>query len=126
MPMKRPRATFAPSHPTRAEHTNPLLALLTLLPSLPITRTGAIDFKRSNPTVLMQIVDHAEQSVESLNLGLSAVGNIWAFAAPEIEDGTVPLGSVEAIGWLLATLSECAASLMVLSAECRRAAGAVA
>lgn len=32
---------------------------------------------------------------------------------------------VESIGWLLATLAECAASLLVLSAACRQAAPAL-
>ena len=69
----------------------------------------------------MEIAEHAETSVKVINLGLAALGNVLPYAAPEIEDGTIAMGTVEALGWLLAELSEVAVSCLVLSAECRQA-----
>ena len=59
--------------------------------------------------------------MQALNLGLAAIGNLWALASDSIDDGTVPIGCVESLGWTIQMLSDLCASLMVLAAQCRNA-----
>jgi hypothetical protein len=94
--------------------------LLVRLPLLKTKRSGEIDFKRSPAALLGEIALHAGDSVQALNLGLAAVGNLWAIAAVEIDDGTIPMEAVESFGWMLSVLSECSAALLVLGAECQQ------
>lgn len=118
---KRASSTFAPLCPERPEHVNPLRELLVRLPLLKTSAGGALNLPGSPGTVVLEVAEHAEATAQALNLGLAALGNLWALASAEIEDGTVPMDCVESLGWLIAMLSECAASLMVLAVECRRA-----
>ena len=119
--MSASRARFQVEKLERREHERPLRELLVLLPRLTTDSSGGLDLLTSPPDLLAQIADHAETTVQVLNLGLAAVGSILPFAAPEIEDGTVAMGTVEALGWLLAELSSVSASVLVLAAECRHA-----
>ena len=105
----------------RPEHERPLRDLLVLLPQLVTDTSGRLDLLASSPSLVLEIAEHAEASVKVINLGIAALGNVLPYAAPEIEDGTIAMGTVEALGWLLAELSEVAVSCMVLSAECGRA-----
>jgi hypothetical protein len=95
--------------------------LLVLLPQLATDTSGRLDLLASSPSLVLEIAHLAETSVKVINLGIAALGSVLPYAAPEIEDGTVAMGTVEALGWLLAELSEVAASCLVLSAECRQA-----
>jgi hypothetical protein len=106
---------------TRPEHERPLRDLLVRLPQLATDASGRLDLPASSPSLVLEIAEHAETSVKVINLGIAALGNVLPYAAPEIEDGTIAMGTVEALGWLLAELSEVAASCLVLSAECRQA-----
>lgn len=103
------------------EHERPLRDLLVLLPQLATDTNGRLDLLASSPSLVSEIAQHAETCVKVINLGISALGNIIPYAAPEIEDGTVAMGAVEALGWLLAELPEVAVTCLALSAECRQA-----
>lgn len=116
-------ATFRVQPPLRAEHERALRDLLVRLPQLATDASGHPDFLASSPSLVLEIAEHAETTAKVINLGIAAVGNFLPYAAPEIEDGTIAMGTVEALGWLLAELSEVAASCLVLSAECRQARG---
>lgn len=117
----RPTSKFSPNSPNRPDHANPLRELLVRLPLLKSTPVSGMNLAASPPELVHEIAAHAEQTIAVLNMGLAAIGNLWALASVDIEDGTVPMDCVESLGWLLSMLSECAASLLVLSAECRRA-----
>ena len=71
--------------------------------------------------LLLEVAEHAEDTVQALNLGLAAIGNLWALASVSIDDGNVPMGCVESLGWTIQMLSDLCASLMVLAVQCRRA-----
>ncbi|WP_162594488.1 hypothetical protein [Variovorax sp. PBL-E5] len=79
-----------------------------------------MDLRASSPILVREVADRAERAAQALNLGTAAIGAILPFAAPEIEDGTVAMGTVEALGWLLSELGEMGATLLVLAAACRR------
>lgn len=120
-PTRLPKVKFAPASHVRAEHSKPLRDLLVRLPYLHATNDGGLDLLGSSPSLLLELAEDAECCVQALNLGIAAIGNILPYAAPEIEDGTVPMGTVEALGWLLAELGDVAAACGVLAAECRQA-----
>jgi hypothetical protein len=86
-----------------------------------VNEDGAPDYLRSSPSILLELADYADQVAQASSLGIAAVGNVVRYAAPEIEDGTIPIASIEALGWLLSELGEVAAAYGVLAAECRRA-----
>jgi hypothetical protein len=112
---------FAVADLVRQEHERPLRDLIVRLPLLVTDRQGKLDLLGSSPSVVLEIAERAETSVKAINLGIAAVGNLWALAAEDIDDGTVAMGTVEALGWLLCELGELGGSLMVLAAECRQA-----
>jgi hypothetical protein len=118
---RSPRTRFAPVHYARREHEKPLRDLLVNLPYLQTSASGGLNMLGSSQTVVLQIAEQAEACAQALSLGIAAVGTLIPFAAPEIEDGTVPMGTVEAVGWLLSELGEVAAACTVLAAECRQA-----
>ena len=118
---KVPRARFSPSTPLRSEHTRPLRDLMVRLPQLATTQDGKPDLLASSPALRVELVQYAEDCVQAIALGIAAIGSIVPHAAPEIEDGTVPMSTVEALGWLLSELGEVAAACAVLAAECRQA-----
>lgn len=61
----------------------------------------------------MQIAENAEVAMNTIHLGLSAVGQILARAAPEVETGEISGDATEALGWLLAELGDFAATAFV-------------
>jgi hypothetical protein len=105
----------------RAEHEKPLRDLLVRLPQLKVDAQGRLDLLKSSPSLVLEVAEHAETTVQAINLGIAAIGAIISFASAEIEDGTVAMGTVEALGWLLSELGETAAACLVLAAACRRA-----
>ena len=94
--------------------------LVVQLPRLVTDASGGVDFAASDPAVLVKIADDAETAAGVINLGVAAIGNLIAYAAPEVEDGTISSDTVEALGWLLAELGELAARCAVLGMHCRR------
>lgn len=105
---------------------HPVRWLVRSLPLLPTTSRGAIDYATADPILLRQIAEAADTLTRSFHLGTSAIGQLMAHAAPELEDGTVSSDAVEALGWLLSALGEMGAQMAVLALQCARAAAAQA
>lgn len=99
----------------------PMHNLMRLLPRLCAKSDGQPDFKNTSESVLSDIATNADACGKAIHLGLSAVGTLMAYAAPEIEDGTISSDTIEALGWLLAELGELGAVCSVLSVKCARA-----
>jgi hypothetical protein len=114
-------APFAAVDLIRPEHEKPLRDLMVRLPQLVADKKGKLDLLASSPSLVLEVAERAETSVKAINMGIAAVGNLMPYAAPEIEDGTIAMGTVEALGWLLSELGELAATCMALAAECRQA-----
>lgn len=114
-------ASFEVPELRRSEREKPLRDLLVRLPQLNIDRQGKLDLLSSSPSLVLEVAENAETTVRVINLGIAAIGALMPYAAPEIEDGSVAMGTVEALGWLLSELGETAAACMVLAAACRRA-----
>ena len=114
-------APFAAIDLVRPEHEKPLRDLIVRLPRLVTDKQGKLDLLASSPSLVLEVAERAETSVKAINMGIAAVGNLMPYAAPEIEDGTIAMGTVEALGWLLSELGELAATCMALAAECRQA-----
>jgi hypothetical protein len=118
--MKRQPADFAPLVSLLPEHLNPLREVFVRLPLLSTSADGTLDVDSSSPLLVLELAEHAEDTVHALNLGLAAIGNLWALASESIDDGTVPMGCVESLGWMIQMLSDLCASLMVLAVQCRQ------
>jgi hypothetical protein len=100
--------------------SRPLRSLLLLLPLLSAQPGSKVAYGVADPDLLVQLAEDAEAAIGTVQLGSSAIGQLMAHAAPEIEDRTVCSDTVEALGWLLSELNDAAATLMVLMAECRQ------
>lgn len=100
--------------------SRPLRSLLLLLPLLSAQPGSKVAYGEADPDLLVQLAEDAEAVIGTVQLGSSAIGQLMAHAAPEIEDRTVCSDTVEALGWLLSELNDAAASLMVLMAECKQ------
>ena len=100
--------------------SRPLRSLLLLLPLLSAQPGSKVDYGVADPDLLVQLAEDAEAVIGTVQLGSSAIGQLMAHAAPEIEDRTVCSDTVEALGWLLSELNDAAATLMVLMAETRQ------
>lgn len=100
------------------EH-RPARRLLQLLPLLVATSGEVVDYAQTNPAVLAQLADDADVLMSTLQMGVSAVGQLMAHAAPEVEDGSFSSDMVEALGWFLSEVSEISFTLMPLVVTCR-------
>ena len=63
--------------------------LVELLPRLKLNEAGEPDTRATDPEVLGGIIEHASASAAAINLGLSAVGSLMAYAAPQCEDRAI-------------------------------------
>ena len=98
--------------------TRPMRELLLRLPLLPTTPDHRIDYEAADPALLMQLAENAETVMNTINLGLSAVGTILAHASPEV--GSEISGyTIEALGWHIAESADAAAALLSLAHACR-------
>lgn len=79
--------------------------LFELLPRLKLDANGDPDPRATDEVVLKRLATHAQASLAAMNLGMSAVGSLMAYAAPECEDKTISSDAIEALGWLLAELA---------------------
>lgn len=102
------------------ESHRPMRSLLTRLPQLPLTAMQEIDFSAVDLSVLVSLVDDAETTMNTINHGIGAIGHLLAHSAVVIDDGTVGSDSIESLGFLLAEISELAASCRTLASQCRR------
>lgn len=111
----------------RLEHKNsasalehrPARRLLQLLPLLVATPGQVVSYPHVEPALLAQLADDADVLMSTLQMGLSAVGQLMAHAAPEVEDGTFSSDMVEALGWFMSEVSEISFTLMPLVVACR-------
>ncbi len=103
-----------------AEHTftRPTRQLLLRLPLLPTTPDHRIDYEAVDPALLVRLADDAETVVNTISLGLSALGTILAHAASEV-GSEIGGDSIEALGWFIAESSDASATLLSLIAACR-------
>jgi hypothetical protein len=90
------------------------------LPMLPMTGKQEIDFPAADVSLLVAIGDDAETTIQVIHHGVATLGMLLAHSAPIIEDGTVGADDVENLGFMLAELCDLAATLMSLTAQCRR------
>ena len=98
--------------------TRPMRELLLRLPLLPTTPDCRIDYEAADSALLVQLAENAETVMNSINLGLSAVGTILAHASPEV--GSEISGyTIEALGWHIAESADAAATLLSLAHACR-------
>lgn len=104
----------------RTTASRPMRDLLRRLPLLPASPLAEIDFPAADVSLLVAIGDDAQTTVQVIHHGIGAIGHLLAHSAVVIEDGTVGAESLESIGHLLGELGDMAASLMTLSAQCRR------
>lgn len=119
--IKIPTVRFAQGNLARVKHGRPLRDLILRLPMLATAEEGSPDLLASSPSLLLELSECAQDAAQAISLGIAAVGNIVAYAAPEVEDGTIPKECIEALGWLLSELGEVAAACNVLAADCRQA-----
>lgn len=108
-----------PKHVGDALAHRPARRLLQLLPLLVATPGQVVGYAHVEPVLLEQIADDADVLMSTLQMGVSAVGQLMAHAAPEVEDGTFSSDMVEALGWFLSEVSELSFTLMPLIASCR-------
>lgn len=97
-----------------------LTNFLLLVPRLPITASGTIDYTAADPALLVQVADAADSMLLLIHISTSAIGRLLAAAATEAfnqEDGA---DNVEVVGWLVAELNDVAGAAHKISAACRR------
>ena len=102
--------------------SHPIGHLIGALPLIPVHADGTMDFVRAEPALLAQLGEASEAIASAMHLGVGAIGQLMAFGAPEIEDGTIDSEAVEALGWLLSMLGELGAQATLLALKCRHAA----
>jgi hypothetical protein len=98
--------------------TRPTRDLLLQLPLLPTTPNYRIDYEAADPALLVRLAENAETVVNTINMGLSAVGTILAHAASEV-GSEIGGDTIEALGWFIAETSDVSASLLSLVTACR-------
>lgn len=67
---------------------------------------------------LVQLAENAETVMNTINMGLSAVGTILAHAASEV-GSEIGGDTIEALGWFIAETSDVSAALLSLVMACR-------
>ena len=115
--MTVPPAQNAPSSPDGSAFS--FCNLLLLVPYLSLTASAEIDYASADPAILMQIADAADASLLIIHLGTSAVGRLLARTTAEPFSEMSDADSVEALGWLVAELSDLAVAAQRMSAMCR-------
>lgn len=92
--------------------------LFELLPRLKLNADGDPDPQATDEAVLKGLAVHAQASAAAMNLGMSAVGSLMAYAAPQCEDKAISSDALEALGWLLAELGATTALMVRIAALC--------
>ena len=98
----------------------PLRDLLLLMPLLPVSDRGEIDYNAAEPALLTQIGSNADLSLRTLYRGTAAIGRLLVAVSPEIGTGEFSADAMESIGWLLAEIGDLAATAQCLSVACHR------
>ena len=97
----------------------PMRDMLAVLPKLAISSAGEVDYSASNPADLSALAEHAQDTMQVAQLGLSAIGLLLVRAAPEMDTGEISGDAIESLGWLMAELGELAGCCFALAASCR-------
>ena len=116
----RPHAGVLLAMVFKCEAQRPMRSLLTRLPQLPLTARMEIDFQAADPSLLVSLLDDAETTMNTINLGVGAIGHLLAHSAVVIDDGTLGSDALENIGFFIAEASDLAAICMMLASRCRR------
>ena len=98
--------------------TWPTRDLLLQLPLLPVTPDHRIAYEAADPASLFQLAENAETVMNTINMGLSAVGTLLAHAASEV-GSEIGSDTIKALGWFIAETSDVSASLLSLVMACR-------
>ena len=98
----------------------PLRDLLLLMPLLTVSDRGDLDYDASNPGLLKQVAANADLSMRTLHRGTAAIGRLLIAVSPEIGTGEFSADAMESVGWLLAEISDLAATAQCLSVACHR------
>ena len=98
----------------------PLRDLLLLMPLLPVSDRGEIDYNAASPALLMQLGANADLSMQTIQRGTAAIGRLLVAVSPEIGTGEFSADAMESIGWLLAEIGDLAATAQCLSVACHR------
>ena len=98
----------------------PLRDLLLLMPLLPVSDRGDIDYNEADPEVLKQLAANADLSMSVLNRGTAAIGRLLVAVSPEIGTGEFSADAMESVGWLISELADLAAAAQCLSVACHR------
>jgi len=107
-----------PSSSTRAKiKSRPFYDLIHQVACLKSDGT-APDFAASPAELLESIARSAETALQTAQLGVRAAGELVALSAPDTEAEDWPSSTLEAIGWLIAELSDVAAVCHCLQATC--------
>lgn len=98
----------------------PLRDLLLLMPLLPVSDRGEIDYNAASPALLMQLGANADLSMRTLHRGTAAIGRLLVAVSPEIGTGEFSADVMESVGWLISELADLAATAQCLSVACHR------
>ena len=72
--------------------------MLAVLPRLAISSAGEVDYSASNPADLSALAEHAQDTMQVAQLGLSAIGLLLVRAAPEMDTGEISGDAIESLG----------------------------
>lgn len=97
----------------------PFHDLLLALPQLAML-DGQVDWANTPVATLKAIAVHADVAMRTAQLGLRAMGQLLVLGSPEAETGELTGATVEAFGWLMAELSDFAATCGYLATCCQR------
>jgi len=98
----------------------PLRDLLRQLPSLPVTESGEAAYSEADPDLLVGLAESAEQVLQIVHGGFSAIGLLQSHTSQQVEDGEIKAAHAMAVGRLLVELGEVLAYAQALAVECRR------
>lgn len=106
------------------EALRPLRDLVLLLPHMQARGIGRgefqIDWASAEPALLRQISTNADITMRTVNRGVAAIGRLIVAISPEVGTGEIPADNIEALGWLLAEISDLAATAHQIAAACNR------
>ena len=98
----------------------PLREFLLLLPLLPIRDGGEIDYAAADPALLYQIGTNADIAMRTVHRGITAIGRLMVYVAPESDTGGISADAMESLFWLQAELGDLAATAHCLATSCLR------
>jgi hypothetical protein len=110
-------SAFTAIHCHSSRHS-PFQALFAALPQV-VVRDGIPDFAATPHDTLRAIAENAEVATRTLHHGMSAIGELLALSAAEVDCGDLNVSTIEAYGWLFAELASLAATCDLWAAQCR-------